>query len=146
MTAAPPRPGVERLYTLRDTLALVPLSMRVLRAVVAEIGFRPPPGRKKLLLTERQVKEIQEAVKCRASAEKRSRSGDPVNDTQVSPASTTDGVSSKSTSPASGSKRPAKASSTRRRHDPLLQSILERRKLQAQGTVVRLPDLVRSES
>jgi hypothetical protein len=100
----PPRPGVERLYTLRDTLAVVPLSMRVLRAVVADLGLRPPPGRKKLLLRAGDLERIKEAVRCRADEARKSRSGDPENAIQISPASTTDGASFRSTSPASGSK------------------------------------------
>ena len=55
------------LITFRDRLSRVPVSERTLRAVVAELGFRPPQGRHKLLFNEAQVKLVEEALVCRSS-------------------------------------------------------------------------------
>jgi len=131
------RPGVDRLYDFQGILAVVPLSRRVLRQVIAELGFKPPPGRKKLLLSPEQVEQIKEAVKCRADGQKSPCTNQGENATATgSPESGSETNERTSPSETGSEARPRRG----RKHDPLLQSILERRRNGLPSNVVRLPD------
>ncbi len=37
----------DRLFTIKDVAAVLPVSERTLRDVIASLGFRRPPGRKR---------------------------------------------------------------------------------------------------
>ncbi len=39
----------DRLFTIKDVAAVLPVSERTLRDVIATLGFRRPPGRKRYL-------------------------------------------------------------------------------------------------
>ncbi len=55
----------DRLFTIKDVTAVLPVSERTLREVVADLAFRRPPGRKRYLFNAGQVAAIREAVQCR---------------------------------------------------------------------------------
>ncbi len=44
---ADPRKRDDRLFTIKDVAAVLPVSERTLRDVIASLGFRRPPGRKR---------------------------------------------------------------------------------------------------
>ena len=46
---------------------MVPVSERSLRDVIADLGFRRPPGRKRYLFDAAQVAAIKDALKCRST-------------------------------------------------------------------------------
>ena len=56
-----------RLFTIKDVAADMRVSERTLRDVIADLGFRRPPGRKRYLFDAAQVKAIKEAVQCRST-------------------------------------------------------------------------------
>ncbi len=41
----------DRLFTIKDVAAVLPVSERTLRDVIATLGFRRPPGRKRYLFS-----------------------------------------------------------------------------------------------
>ncbi len=51
-----------RLFTIKDVVADMRVSERTLREVVADLGFRRPPGRKRYLFSAAQVALIREAA------------------------------------------------------------------------------------
>ncbi len=57
----------DRLFTIKDVAADMRVSERTLRDVIATLGFRRPPGRKRYLFNATQVAAIREAVQCRAT-------------------------------------------------------------------------------
>ncbi|WP_422369072.1 hypothetical protein [Pelagibius sp.] len=63
-------PKPEKLYVFKDLVEMFPVSERTLRRVVAELGFKPPVGRQKLILTEIQVERVREALTWRSPPKK----------------------------------------------------------------------------
>ncbi len=61
--------GVARLYTFQDVLALVPISERTLRQVVARLGYRRGPGCGRLAFTAADVERIVDAIRCRRTVD-----------------------------------------------------------------------------
>ena len=57
----------DRLFTIKDVAATVRISERTLRDVIASLGFRRPPGRKRYLFNAAQVARIREALTCQAT-------------------------------------------------------------------------------
>ncbi len=57
----------DRLFTIKDVAADMRVSERTLRDVIATLGFRRPPGRKRYLFNAAQVALIREALQCRAT-------------------------------------------------------------------------------
>ncbi len=57
----------DRLFTITEVSATMRVSERTLRDVIATLGFRRPPGRKRYLFNAAQVALIREAVQCRAT-------------------------------------------------------------------------------
>ncbi len=57
----------DRLFTIKDVAADMRVSERTLRDVIADLGYRRPPGRKRYLFDAAQVAAIKEALKCRST-------------------------------------------------------------------------------
>ncbi len=57
----------DRLFTIKEVTAVLPVSERTLRDVIRDLGFRRPPGRKRYLFDAAQVAAIKEAVQCRST-------------------------------------------------------------------------------
>ena len=53
-----------RLYTVTGLLTIIPVSRPHLMELIALLGYRPPPGRRKYLFSERQVSRIKRLVMC----------------------------------------------------------------------------------
>src|SRR5690606_1586008 len=49
-------------YTFKELVEMFPVSARTLRRVVGELGYKPPLGRHKLILSEVQVDRVREAL------------------------------------------------------------------------------------
>lgn len=127
-----------RLYTVNDVLAVVPVGRRTLQQIVAELGYRPPAGRKRLLFTGEQVEAIQGQLICREQEQATSKSTDLASGPGQAQ---TNGASPGCGSAARSKTSRSKGSSTKTSRDPLLDSILRRRRQNPPTNVVKLPDL-----
>jgi hypothetical protein len=57
----------DRLFSIKDVAENMRVSERTLRDVIADLGFRRPPGRKRYLFDAAQVAAIKDALKCRST-------------------------------------------------------------------------------
>lgn len=66
------------LITFAELVERVPLSARTIRDVIRELGWRPAPGRRKLLFNRRQVAEILDYLAVRESGGRAARDPAPM--------------------------------------------------------------------